>query len=354
MNSRMRMNVGLWALILAASNCMLAETSGTDALATQADAIVVGEVQSGQQTDRSLSFLLTISRVIKGNLVNGTTISVQWEAAWRGNGSLNGDYGMWFLQKTQIGTWTLLPVKQGRVPFQSSYFALSKANSPALLGSNLTPVSTNDVIAVELTTAIQHYNDLNQMSDLAYGLLRTSNSALMADLYRTLSSSSDRELKFLGLTGLVRMKDASALVEIARNADAIPNLKTSEFPLSAIRSVRDNSPTTIQALAQMTSSHSTIVQGSAAEALRDIHTRETLPALGQLLESSDPATREAAIKGFSLFVENLPITTPQSIPSQAWRVPQGPAPYRSPETDLYSLSTRVLDPAKEAIYLQFW
>jgi hypothetical protein len=76
MNSRMRMNVGLWALILAASNCMLAETSGTDALATQADAIVVGEVQSGQQTDRSLSFLLTISRVIKGNLVNGTTISV--------------------------------------------------------------------------------------------------------------------------------------------------------------------------------------------------------------------------------------------------------------------------------------
>ena len=136
--------------------------------------------------------------------------------------------------------------------------------------------------------------------------------------------------------------------------DAIPTLKLREFPLGAIRSQRDASPDTIQALGRFASSSSALVQKNAAEALGYIHTPATLPLLAALLNSPDPSAREAAIRGLSLFVDNLPITTLDSTPSQKWRVPQGPAPYRTHDTDLYSLSTRALDPAQEAKYLQFW
>jgi hypothetical protein len=53
-------------------------------------------------------------------------------------------------------------------------------------------------------------------------------------------------------------------------------------------------------------------------------------------------------------VDNLPIITWDSIPSQKWRIPQGRAIYKTSTTDQYSLSERLLDETQEAAYLQFW
>ncbi len=343
-------------LAVSALICSGADKGLTDFMADKADAVVVGEVQSGQQSGRSAIFVLVVDRCLKGDVPSGTAINVRWDEAWPSrNVSLPAGYGMWFLQKAVNGTWTLVPVKQGqgKVPFELSYFALSKANTPTTAG-NSKSMGLSDIIATELVTAMQHYKDLNQLKALADGLLDIGDSTVTIDLCRNLSVSSDPELRFIGLTGLVRAHDASSLAELAKSMDAIPTLKLREFPLGAIRSQRDASPDTIQALGRFASSSSALVQKNAAEALGYIHTPATLPLLAALLNSPDPSAREAAIRGLSLFVDNLPITTLDSTPSQKWRVPQGPAPYRTHDTGLYSLSTRALDPAQEAKYLQFW
>src|SRR5258706_587301 len=127
--------IGLTSCFLAVSalNCVGADKGLTDFMADKADAVVVGEVQSGQQSGRSAIFVLVVSRCLKGDVPSGTAINVRWDEAWPSrNVSLPAGYGMWFLQKAGNGTWTLVPVKQGqgKVPFELSYFPFSKANPP--------------------------------------------------------------------------------------------------------------------------------------------------------------------------------------------------------------------------------
>ncbi len=58
----------------------------------------------------------------------------------------------------------------------------------------------------------------------------------------------------------------------------------------------------------------------------------------------------------SCFVDNLPSITHYNVINGKSVQPQGPAPYRTAETDRYSLSTRRLADAREpeAAFLQFW
>jgi hypothetical protein len=346
----------IFCLQVTAAVCLGAADPRTDVLSNQADAIVVAEVQNGQQTGQHVSMDLAIERVIKGTLLAGTSVNVQWDASWPPvNAVLPAHYGVWFLSTTSSGRWRLLPVKDGRIPVQLAYFPLSKSTAPGNTAATLSATSVIDRMALELSTAAEHYTDTDELIRVSSGLVQISDTPVTINIYRRLSTSADPELRALGLGALItKTNDAVAIAELVKDVDQIAKLRMGPFALTAIRYMRDPSPNTIDALSKVASSKNPVVQRSAADALRDLHTREALPALASLMDSPDRETREAAIKGFSMFVENLPITTPDSIPSQRWRVPQGPAPYRTSDTDRYSLSTRALDPAQEAAYLQFW
>jgi hypothetical protein len=270
---------------------------------------------------------------------------------------LRGAYGLWFLNQTPDGQWTLLPVgkglEAGTVSFRGTYFPLSKANAPD--GSSPPAATANDRVSTELETGIEHYADFGQLYRLADALSRAGDSAFVRALYRRLSTNSDPEIKLIALSWLVWKGDVSALTEMANEVDAVPNLKMREFAANAISTLRDASPTTIRALGRIASSSSGIMQRSAAEPLCQIHTLGTLPFLAVLLDSPDQETRRYAMRGFSYFVDNLPIVTFESIPSQSWRRPQGPTPYKTADTDHYSLTLNPsLDSTREAAYLQFW
>jgi HEAT repeat protein len=268
----------------------------TDRQADEADAIVVGEVQSGRQNGRALFFTLNVLRVLKGNALSGGIVNVRSNSAWPpANTDLSGDFGIWFL-KTAADSWELLPFRRNGLD-----------ESPVIIG-----------------------------------------------LFRQLSSTANPEPRFVGLSGLVRAHDIQALAELAEHMDDIPNLTTSEFALGAIRSLRDPSPANIQALARFAASSKPSVQRSAAEALAYLHTRQTLPIVAMLLDSSDAAARASAIKGLSRFVDNLPMPTDENVRTLKALHSQGPTPYRTPETDRLSLSRRALDPSQEPAYLQFW
>ncbi len=322
--------------------------------ADQADAIVVGEVQSGRQGGHPLAFALFVVRSIKGDLAPGAAISVSGAVGLAGNRDLKGHYGIFFLRKARDGQWTLLPVLQGGVPFETAYFPLSKASSPASTITSATPLTVNDRIAVELAAAVRAYTSPLQVHLLANGLMGMPESAVTQDLFRSLRVSPDPELRFLALAKLLRANDVSALAEIANNIELVPRLTVRSFVIAAIGARRDSDAIAIGYLGRIATSSDIYVQRNAAGALMRIHTRDTLPFLAQLLDSNDPRTRELAMTGFSRFIENLPIETQYNTINAKALMAQGPQPYRTPETDRYSLSTRQVDPASEPEYLRFW
>ena len=343
----------IFVIIAGGIRCLLAEKRTTDRLADQADAVVVADVQSGRQSGYAVAFVLSIIRTIKGDLLPGATVNVSWGCALRANKDLQGNYGLWFLRKAGVSQWTLLAVLQGQIPFEFAYFHVPRVSTPPSVNTTRS-ASVNDLMAAELVGALEVYTDPSLRHPLAIELVGIGESAVAPDLYRALRLNSDPELKFVGLAGLLSANDMSALAQIANNVNLITNLNARGFVSDAISGRRDADPSAVQYLGKIALSPDSGLQWSAAQALKYIHTRDTLPFLARLLDSNNARIREAGMIGLSRFVDNLPIATPENTHNGKDLIPQGPAPYRTAETDKYSLSRRWLGSANEIEYLQFW
>jgi hypothetical protein len=222
------------------------------------------------------------------------------------------------------------------------------------MAAPLEPSSVSDRVALELGAAIQSYSTENQFFDLAQGLLGIgAGGPVTARLYRLLQTNSDPEIEFVGLAGLVTMGDRSALAEIAKNVDRLSQLKVSGLVSAKIRPVRDTDAGAIESLGLISTSRNRNLQRAAASALEAIHTQRTLPYLAGLLDSTDAMAREDAIRGMSRFVDNLPVECCTNLPGTLL-ISQGPTPYRTAETDKYSLSRRLLGQSGDSEFVQFW
>lgn len=340
---------------LAAIPALQGEKRTTDRLLDEAQAVVVAEVQSGQQVGYSAAFTLSVVRTLKGSFGPGDTINVAWGSTLTANKSLKGDYGLWFLSQAAVGgPWTLKGVLQGQYPFEFAYFPLPKASSLASLNTVARPKTVNDQAASELAAALEAYTDPSQIYHLALGFLSIGESDAAPVIYGALRAHPDPEIRFIGLAGLIRSNDPTALGEVASNIEQVPNLQARGLLASAISGRRDTDPVAISQIGRIASSSSVVFQGAGAEALKNIHTRDTLPYLADLLDSGDARIREAAMIGLSRFVDNLPVQTQFNVLNFAALTPQGPAPYRTALTDTYSLSRRWLGAEDETKYIQFW
>jgi len=320
----------------------------------QASVVVVGEILSGRQSGNSAVFTLSVVRTLKGDASPGTTIAVNATLQRPDDRDLTGSYGMWFLAKTGAQS-VLLPVQTG--VFDTAYYPLSKAASPAAITTRSPPATLDDQIALETAAALQSYSTALQFHLLATGILGTADSPVTQDAYQFLHTSPDPELRFIALARYLRNQgDTSALAEIANDVDLTPGLKATFFVVPGVLGRLDSDPSAIGSLGKIATSADPYLQRAAATALMYIHTRDALPFLAQLLGSSDAATREFAMRGLSRFVDNLPIATHENVLSGRASLQQGQAPYRTQQTDRYSLSTRSLAqaPGGEAAFLQFW
>ena len=118
----------------------------------------------------------------------------------------------------------------------------------------------------------------------------------------------------------------------------------------------DSDAASIGYLGVISTSRDVGLQRAAATDLALIHTPATLKYLGDLLYSTDPLTQEWAMRGLSRFVNGLPITTPQGTLNGSDLAAAGPTPYRTNETDRYSLATRWLATCAEpaSAFIQHW
>jgi hypothetical protein len=347
-------------LVFSVTLIVLATASGvdkglTDGLADRADAVVAGAVQSGRQNGTNVTFSLAVDRTIKGNLLPGQILTIYWQSPLVFNRDLTGKYyGLWFLAKNTDSSLQLLSVTQGKIALERAYLPLSSVYAPASAAA-ISGSTTGGRIAAELLTAMQHCTDYEQLRTLGHGLFGIADSSTRGPVFQVLRASSDPEVKFLGLAGLAKDGDASALAEMAKGASIIPSLRTGEFSLSVIGSMRTGDPGAVQALGTFAASANRDMQRSAADALCYIHTRDTLPFLALLLNSPDRQTIEYAIRGMSRFVNNLPIDRWEDVPSGKNLVPQGSAPFKTIDTDRYSLAMRVPSLTEDlGPYVQFW
>jgi len=210
-------------------------------------------------------------------------------------------------------------------------------------------------MAAELVAALEHYTDPSQLYLVALHLSGITTSALLPQFYQSLRGSPDPELRFIGLEGLLgTSNEASALAEIASSLGVLPTLRTRSLLQVEISGTRNSDPAIVASLGAIASSPDETWQRCAAKGLENIHSLKALPFLAQLLSSPDRAAREAAMSGLSRFVDNLPIQTVSNIINGGSLISQGPTPYRTAQTDKYSLSRRLLGSADETEYVQFW
>jgi hypothetical protein len=183
-------------------------------LAIQADAVVAGNVEQGQQVGRDVSFALSAYRVLKGTVKPSEILSVQWiaPAALNGSRDLKGQKGIFFLQKSEAGPWQLLPAMGGDVVFDLAVLpATNGAIAPDLQYASA--ASMDEKLLLELAAVVENKDGGAFALDYMAGL-DPGGVAALSGVYRRFSQSSSIDLKAYGIAGLLRRGDVQVLSQL--------------------------------------------------------------------------------------------------------------------------------------------
>jgi hypothetical protein len=118
---------------------------------------------------------------------------------------------------------------------------------------------------------------------------------------------------------------------------------------------RQTSAPGVAALTDLASSSSGSVslRRCSAHALRAIHTKESLPGLLQLLDSSDQTVRYEAVFGLASFANGLPVQVPSNTANLEFLRPSGNSPLATADTRANMPSLPEFR-SNEQKYLNFW
>jgi hypothetical protein len=217
-----------------------------------------------------------------------------------------------------------------------------------------------DKLASELGSAVESNDGYNfSLYGLQSGLLDDLQSPIIELLYERMATSAVLDNQLLGLSGLIRSGNASALtIAIQKAPAAAPGDPAIGILLRSIkddfRATDANSVAALGAAATNSSNPNTAFREAAAHALAAIHTSATLPFLATLLDDSDFNLRVEAVGGMGAFANGLPTQTKASVSSLSYlQLPAG-ARYKTDAT-VANLAFGVQAITRnEASYLSFW
>ncbi|HEX5431004.1 MAG TPA: HEAT repeat domain-containing protein, partial [Bryobacteraceae bacterium] len=287
-----------------------------------ADLIVNGTVSGAAQNGATFSFSVQVGRVIKGDpSLAGTSVPAFWESGGQppaGSGASIRGSGIWFLQR-MVSAWRVIPVTQETMDFGRTYFP---ASSGTILSAYAYTqgASVEDKLASEISSAIESGSAFVPQFDsaMAGGLLDELKSPVLAVLYRRLANSASTDQRLLGLSGLIRAQDASALADAARLAATVRNDPAEGVLLLSVQIYfRATDPSAVSALGSAATgilTSNTDFREAAAHALASIHTNAALPFLATLLDDPDLNLRVEGVGGIGAFANGLPVQTKAGVP----------------------------------------
>ena len=300
-------------------------------LQQNADLIVVGSANDGIWAGDNLNFTIQIDRVVKGDLTPGIPIPAIWQS---NNPGIANGHGLWFLKRSTDG-WSILPVQSGWAQFKDVFIPIPTGPVPDAYAYD-PAASVPDKVASEISAAIEGVPGLGLMPGLHAGLLDQLDSPVIQVLYRRLAASSSIQQKILGLSGLIRSGNTSALNSAI---EAAPELSSSSVErgillLSIHDGFRASDANSVVILGQaaVNTSLSLDFRQSAAHALRGIHTKDALPYLASLLDDPDIDLQAEAVGGLASFANGLPIQTTAGVPSLSYLQLPDRAPYKTEDT----------------------
>lgn len=225
-----------------------------DVLADKADAVVVGEIQSGQQAGRSITLVLSVVRAIKGDLAEGTLLDVSGEVRHSSTRVAIGKAGgLWFLQQNG-NRWTFLPVMQSPVILEHGCFVeYVKTASSGPMATTLPPQTAGDKVALELVTALKQGTiDLRHSIVVEVINMMFGERAFITDLFRDLRAQSDPDLRLIGLNGLLKTEDqSSALAELADHVDLVTQFRRIPYLSMRICGILNPDPAVVAILGRI-------------------------------------------------------------------------------------------------------
>jgi hypothetical protein len=328
----------VWAMCLPAFGTLLPGPS-LEKRIEESTGIVVARLTGGSTMAAgdqvSSDFSLRIDRVMKGDVIPGSSVAVHLE----GRGlwihpqaeQVNipaGQFGIWFL-RFDSGRYLAVPYAPGFGEVEMAVVTLPGSAPRGAPGA--TPAES---VANEMVAALRWIAQTKpgQIPSLAQDF-RSLGAAATLSVYRELAGDQIPELRVIGISGLISLNDpdgpkraAAGWKELAASTDVryLPNDLGSYCNASDREAVR-----ALGSLAHLDPQ----LEQQASYALRAIHTKDAMPALVSLLDSGNVAVRKNALWGICLFVRNAPAVTRASVPSLAWMTSQQPAPFLDAVTD---------------------
>ncbi len=337
-------------------------------LGQSADMIVIGSASGGFKAGSTPGFSISVTRVVKGQATPGTALWVQWtsgvplESAVLPPGAdiaVSGA-GIWFLQSSQ-GGWSLLPLTQGRAPLDRIFIPTPSQGAILAAYAYAETAALQTKLALEVCSAIE--SESGSYSQQVYWLLRgdldTLNSPAVPLLYQRLSAATSPQQQALGLSGLIRGGNGSALALASGTSQQF-----SHYPIEygiLLTSVRNEfraaDSLSIAALGQAalgSASQGSSFREAAAHALAAIHSTSTLPYLATLLGDPDATLRVEAVGGLGAFANGYGIQTPANVASMSYLQRATNAPYQTPDTMAHFAMGSVAIEQNETWYVSFW
>ena len=303
-----------------------------------------------------MRFDIAVERVLKGDTALKVVSVVH---AWRRRGivlSENHDativnrvHGLWFLRKAGLQQWDSLPVDGPDGIMSSLYFAAAQSVPLTYQATSTTDVS--DAVAVELAAGIQ----LAQGDPETFvGATTSMNSSTITNLLSMFLSSPVLKFQIAGISGLLQRGGSEILAQLSRLWPIIEKDSSRSRVLASLRdSFRDQRADSVTQLTLLAASPSVELRSSAINALAAIHTKEAMPFLAGLLNSSSPDEQMKGVFGLSAFANGCPMQTPENVASMEYLQFSKVAPMRTKET-VNAFAFRRGPTEQEAKLVSFW
>ena len=193
---------------------------------------------------------------------------------------------MWFLSGGASGNDTLLPALYGSVPLEFSI--LPALPSLPLTWAGLDTASPAERVLRELAAALETNPTFPLLAEVV-SQSSTEPASPLRSVYRRMQASSSQVVSAAGLAGLLRSGDVQGLEGLTAQLARGPLPAGGPLMGQAVCQYLNGNPRGLPILAGLAAAASPVplLRGCAAFALRNIHSKESIPFLIGLLDSDD-------------------------------------------------------------------
>lgn len=277
-----------------------------DRLVEQASAIVVARSLQGSQSGSIASVVLEVDRTLKGSIAPGViAVEITTSEEFASRRDLGGLRGIWFLSADPGGKIRVLPAMLGSVPLE--FFILPSLPSLPASWKAADPATPIENVLRELAAALEQ-NGASSFPFAAEFLVQlpADSGPTLKGLYTRMSTSLSAAVSSAGLAGLIKSGDASALGLAKASLAQLRAEIASPVLAQAVCEYFNGNVKGLELLSELASTPQKTprVRECAAHAMRNVHSRESLPFLLRLLNSEDQLIRYEAVAGIASYANS--------------------------------------------------